>query len=465
MKKITFNSHFLLCALLLVVALGTRWFDIDRFGLWSDELGSVFYASALQNTVQDIHTPFFYLLSYFGLNSFGVNELGMRVASLLASSLLLVFLFYQAVTRDKNRWTWFFVVFSFSSLDWALSREARMYEWMILFSTLSFLSGHQFLSSSSSRSFKNWGVLTLLMGLNGFNHVSALIFNASCVLYWSFRKKSLVLGKLSLSTSFLISSLPVLIYYLSADRLDHAFSRIHWIRSLTGSWPWDLWRHLMGAKHPYLEFQSDFYPLLLLFALLFLCAFCLWKKYSLKWCTPLLIVLFYHLGQLTLLPFLNLFHIRYFSALLPIILWVVALGLERVLTIKKLNIFAVVSFLLVVQVLGLKAYAPQAGLREFYQSALVSKSNEQVVICDYALMKNSQKIFYPELVADAVYCYDFVRYYFEASHPPKNLKVVSSLNYSEDFKAIEDFLSQNYELKKVDSGPGEAGRIWYYARR
>lgn len=466
MKKIQLNSSFWLLLLLLVVALASRWFAIDRFGLWSDELGSVFYSSSIEQTTQDIHTPFFYFLTYLAQRAYGINEFAMRLSSLLASSFLLIFLFGQAVRKTQPRWTWFFVLFSFSGLDWALSREARMYEWMVLLSTLSFLSGCKFSSSPRPR---NWWPLTFFMALNGFNHVSALIFNASCVLYWTIRKKTLALGKVSLSSSFFLSSLPVLLYYLSGERLGHALGRIHWVAAMTRSWPWDLWRHLMGAKHPYLEFQHDIYPLALLLSFFVIVSVGLWRKSSLSWTAPLAIIFFYHMGQLALYPFLNLFHIRYFSILLPIVLWVFALGLERVLKTKKLHILCIVSFLLIVQVLGLKSYAPQAGLREFYQSELgpaPSQSfDEQVVVCDYALMRKSQQIFYPFLFDDVVYCYNFPHYYFKKSPAPKSLKVISSLNYSEDFKAIEAFLEQDYTLKKVESAPGGAGRVWYYARR
>jgi hypothetical protein len=461
MKKIKIDSFFWLYSVLLLLSLWTRWFDVDRLGLWSDELSSVFYSFSPQNSLLDVHTPLFYLTTVFGLELIGPNELGMRFSSLIASSLLLIFLFYQVLNKREARWIWFYILFCFSGLDWVLSREARMYELMVLFSTLSFLFGLKF---SENATFKKWFLLTLFLALNSFNHVTALVFNVSLVLFFGLKKRALW-GRFSLSSSLTLSSIPVLVYYLSADRLESALSRGQSIPAISWSWPWQLWTHLLGAKSPYFEFQNFVYPLALLIGFVTICFFASWKKRSFQWASPVLIILFYHSGHLVLFPFLNFLNLRYFSALLPIVLWVGALALEKTVRLRKLYVLALASLLLFVNTLGLNVFAPKSGLRELYEYSSQVNADEQLILCDYGRMRSSQQIFYPDLASKAVYCYEFVRYYFKILQAPERLKVISSLSFSEDFESIRDFLSQNYVLENVEQGPNGMGVIRYYAKR
>ena len=164
-----FHRHKLL--LLLIVVLGAlfRFYNLDKNGLWFDEIGTLSVAKesfplGIIDTLyhKDIHCPLFYFLLHFWIKLFGDYEFILRFFSAIFGTAN-IFIFYLIGKTIKSRGTGLITAFlaAISPLLIYFSQEIRFYPLILLLMSLSLLFLIRFERKPSIKNLLGLGVVNL----------------------------------------------------------------------------------------------------------------------------------------------------------------------------------------------------------------------------------------------------------------------------------------------------------------
>ena len=207
LNKINSNPNYIYKSLFFI---GICYFMLDivvgftTFGMWYDELFSVFMVSLPLNDminlgIQDVHPLLYYFIYKFFVmvcNLFNYHDLVIigRVVSLLPFGLLAIFNYTKVSKVFGWKVTGLFNLLVFSTpalMKYAL--ELRMYGWALLFITIGFVYIKEILNESN---FKNWTILTICTILAAYTHYFAALemfaLYLTFLIYIIFKNRSLL---------------------------------------------------------------------------------------------------------------------------------------------------------------------------------------------------------------------------------------------------------------------------------
>jgi len=205
-KKVVTSSRsarsfpFLITLLILWLATGLRFYQIDVQSFWNDEGNSARLSERslpliIEGTASDIHPPLYYLFLRGWRELLGENEFGLRsfsafagILTVAASLSLARLLFKQA--SHKKRVVYLALMASFlAAVNPALvyySRETRMYALLALLSALSTLALLRWLNAERRLPWTIFYVILAVAGL--YTHYffpAILILHNLIVILWS----------------------------------------------------------------------------------------------------------------------------------------------------------------------------------------------------------------------------------------------------------------------------------------
>lgn len=179
--------------LILLLATVSRFYGLDRLGLWADELWVVMDSSTgslwdMLRTVyyQDNHPPGYYLLSRATQLLFGSSDFAIRLPSAIAGILLVAATFIAGrkhLSAEAALIAATLVAGSYEAIYY--SQEARANIFTALFSLMS-LHYFRALALEGDTSGKNFIAFWLCSTLNAYFHYVGLVFTASLLLIYLF---------------------------------------------------------------------------------------------------------------------------------------------------------------------------------------------------------------------------------------------------------------------------------------
>jgi len=145
--KIKFDKNRLILLLILIIGTAFRLINLDKNGLWYDEVGTLSVAKesfpfGILNTLyhKDVHCPLFYFILHFWIKAFGFQEFVLRLFSAILGTFNII-IFYLAGKELGSRNSGLITAFiaSISSFLIYFSQEIRFYPLILLLTTLSLL--------------------------------------------------------------------------------------------------------------------------------------------------------------------------------------------------------------------------------------------------------------------------------------------------------------------------------------
>ncbi len=145
--NLKFSRNKLLLLLILFLSAGFRFYNLDKNGLWYDEIGTLSVAKenfpfGIIDTLyhKDVHCPLFYFFLHFWIKIFGNHEFTLRFFSALLGTVNII-VFYLSGKAIKSRATGLITALlgAISPLLIYFSQEIRFYPLIILFISLSLL--------------------------------------------------------------------------------------------------------------------------------------------------------------------------------------------------------------------------------------------------------------------------------------------------------------------------------------
>jgi mannosyltransferase len=145
-----------LLLLILILALGLRFYRLDAQSLWNDEGTSVAIAqrdlaTIARDAAHDIHPPLYYWLLHGWVRLMGTSEAGVRSLSALLG-VILVALTYLLGRMLAGRWAGLLAALLAAANPFQVyySQEARMYILLAVWSALAFYAALRWATSPSS---------------------------------------------------------------------------------------------------------------------------------------------------------------------------------------------------------------------------------------------------------------------------------------------------------------------------
>ena len=215
------RSHTLLfLILLLILAAGLRFYQLNVNGLWVDEIFTALIASPDKTLAEVISAaldtplptpPLWFIISHGFMKVLGVSDTVVRLPAVIAGVLGVWAIYLVGKTLFDQRVGWSAaVLLALSPMHLYISREARYYAPITLFSLLTIYFLHQGLTH---RQKKWWVGFTLATLCNIYIHLTAIFVLAGEAVYvgiwWAHRlytRRSK--NKLRHSASTLLASLP-----------------------------------------------------------------------------------------------------------------------------------------------------------------------------------------------------------------------------------------------------------------
>lgn len=180
--------------LLLVLAAGIRFYNLDYKSLSIDEtIGSYYAREPLARivimTINDVHPPLFYLVHHFWLQVFGPSEWAIRSLSILFAlgSLVLIYLLARQLFSASVAWI-SALLLTLSPWHIWISQNGRSNSMLIFLVLLSTLFLFRLLQDPQKRWFVWYGITTLLALLT---HYFAFMIWAAQTLYVVWQKPDL----------------------------------------------------------------------------------------------------------------------------------------------------------------------------------------------------------------------------------------------------------------------------------
>ncbi len=164
-----FDKHKLFLLLIVVVGAGFRFYNLDKGGLWYDEIGTFSVAKesfpfGIINTLyhNDVHCPLFYFFLHFWMKIFGEQELVLRFFSAILGTANII-VFYLAGKALKSRTTGIITALlaMISPLLIYFSQEVRFYPLILLLMTSSLLFLIRFTSKPNTKNLIGLGISNL----------------------------------------------------------------------------------------------------------------------------------------------------------------------------------------------------------------------------------------------------------------------------------------------------------------
>jgi 4-amino-4-deoxy-L-arabinose transferase-like glycosyltransferase len=214
----TFGS--VLLVLILLLAFGLRFYQLDAQSLWNDEGSSLALAQRDLVTIagdaaRDIHPPLYYWLLSGWVRLFGTDETALRSLSALLG-VVLVALTYALGRLLAGRWVGLAAAFlaAINPFQVTYSQEARMYMLLAVLTAAAMLALVRIVGGS--RTALAWIALVLLEVAGLYTHYSflfiVLALNLAYLLWLVLtRRQAPVLGR---ALNWVISQVAVVLLYL-----------------------------------------------------------------------------------------------------------------------------------------------------------------------------------------------------------------------------------------------------------
>jgi uncharacterized membrane protein len=138
-------NKIMILAIILILSLALRIYQIERESLWLDEGITVYFSqmdipTLFTKGLYETHPPLYYVILHFWIELFGVSELAIRSLSVFFNLITIIVVFrIGCLLYNSQTGLLASLLVGFSAFNIEYSQEARNYSMVVLFSTLSFL--------------------------------------------------------------------------------------------------------------------------------------------------------------------------------------------------------------------------------------------------------------------------------------------------------------------------------------
>ncbi|MBY0435691.1 MAG: glycosyltransferase family 39 protein [Cyclobacteriaceae bacterium] len=224
---------WLYLSIILIIGGCIRFYRLDHFSLWVDEIHSMNGANpdhSLSEVIEYAKTdqpPLYFVLLHYWLDSFGYNDLAGRSLSAVLGLLGIISIFFLGKAFSSNRvglLCAFITSINYFHID--LSREARFYPLVFILSCLSYLFYVRSIRSERWTDFFLYMICTgLLLNTHYFGMVVFISqFLLYLIIHFLFKKKISLLVKALLSG---VGSALMIAHWLSVIFSDLKITEFH----------------------------------------------------------------------------------------------------------------------------------------------------------------------------------------------------------------------------------------------